>query len=140
MSGVVMDASVLIKLYIRELGSADAEQAVKAADLILAPDLLLPETANVIWKYVRRGELAPVDANAILDDILQMPIRITPSLELIEVALRIAVETDRTIYDSLYIALAMHANAILISADERLVNALATTRYASLIQLVANRP
>jgi predicted nucleic acid-binding protein len=39
-------------------------------------------------------------------------------------ALRIAVTFERSFYDSLYVALAMSTKTELITADERLVNAL----------------
>ncbi|HEX3600321.1 MAG TPA: type II toxin-antitoxin system VapC family toxin [Lacipirellulaceae bacterium] len=138
MSNVVIDASALIKLYINEVGSPEVERAVKAADSILAPDLLLAETGNILWKYVHRSELFAADANKVLGDILQMPIQLTASSELIEPALNIAIETNRTVYDSIYLALAIQSASILITADERLVNALATTRYAAYVRHVAS--
>jgi predicted nucleic acid-binding protein len=140
MSSVVVDASVLIKLYINEVGSPEAEQAVKGADLLLAPDLLLAETANILWKYVRRSELSASDANQLLGDILQMPIRFTASSDLVEPALRIAVDTNRTVYDSLYVALAIQSAGVLLTADERLVNALATTQYGSYVRHITSEP
>ena len=138
MSGVVIDASVLIKLYIDEIGSPEAELAVKAADKVLAPDLLLAETANILWKYVGREKLPPEDAHQILADILQMPVRITPSQDLIEPALRIAIETNRTVYDSLYIALAVQTSTVLLTADERLVHAIARTKFADHVGLIGS--
>jgi predicted nucleic acid-binding protein len=43
---------------------------------------------------------------------------------LLEQALQIAMACDRSFYDSLYVAVAVSAKAELITADERLVNAL----------------
>lgn len=138
MTALVIDASALIKLYIDEEGSEAMEAAVQYADLLLAPDLLLPETANILWKYVVRGQLSTADADELLGDILQMPIRFTASYDLIESALRIAVDTKRTVYDSLYVALAIHANATLVTADERLVNALSSTAYAAHVRHITS--
>jgi predicted nucleic acid-binding protein len=138
MSGAVIDASVLIKLYIDEAGSSAAERAVKNSDPLLAPDLLLPETANILWKYVRRGELSPTAANEILGDIMQLRLQITASQELVEPALRIAVETGRTVYESLYVALGVQAGTVLLTADERLANAIAATKYASHLRLIGS--
>jgi predicted nucleic acid-binding protein len=39
--------------------------------------------------------------------------------------LQLAVTSRRTVYDSLYVALAMQSQSVLITADERLANALA---------------
>jgi predicted nucleic acid-binding protein len=48
-----------------------------------------------------------------------------PSLKLLDSAFQIATAFERTVYDSLYVALAVHSNAQLITADERLANSLA---------------
>jgi predicted nucleic acid-binding protein len=138
MSDLVVDASVLIKLHITEVRSPEATQAIKGADLIRGPDLLIAETANILWKYVRRGELAFADADQVLGDILQMPIQLTATPDLIEPALKIAVETDRAVYDAIYIALAIQSAAVLVTADERLVHALEATKYASHVSLIGS--
>ncbi len=135
MTRIVVDASVLIKLFLDEVGSIEAESALKEATEILAPDLLLAETANILWKYVRRAELTPTVVEQLIGDILQMPIHYTASRDLIESALQIATETGRTVYDALYIALAVQRQAVLLTADERLVNALATTPHAKRVRL-----
>lgn len=125
MSAIVLDASVLIKLYLNEEGSRRAVNAAKKAETLLAPDLLWSEAGNILWKYVRRDELAADAAEAILRDMLQMPIAVTASADLVPQAFQIATEYDRTVYDSLYLALAVKAKAVVLTADRRLVNALA---------------
>jgi predicted nucleic acid-binding protein len=50
--------------------------------------------------------------------------RTIPSRELVPVAVAIALNYDRSAYDSLYVALAVATESTFISADERLVNAL----------------
>jgi predicted nucleic acid-binding protein len=46
--------------------------------------------------------------------------------DLAEDALAIALSTGRTVYDAMYVALAVQRESTFITADERLVNALAT--------------
>ncbi len=48
-----------------------------------------------------------------------------PTQGLIEQAFRIATDFNRTVYDSIYVALAVGSRAELITADERLANAVA---------------
>jgi len=48
-----------------------------------------------------------------------------PSADLVPEALEIAAAYGRTVYDSLYIALAQQKQTNLITADEKLANALA---------------
>ncbi len=132
----VIDASVLIKLFINEQGSQEAAAAIKDADELLAPDLLWPEVGNVIWKYVRRGHLNAEDAEAIVSDMLQMPIETAESREFIEPALAIALSTGRTVYDSLYLALAIDRKSALLTADQKFAATLAKTPYAKSIRSV----
>lgn len=134
MNAVVLDASVLLKLFIEEPGSVEAVTAVESAEQLLAPDLLLAESSNILWKHVQRGELEATAAVELLTDILQMPIQYTPSRDLVEVALRLAIETKQTVNDALYLALAIQADSVLLTTDERLANSLASIPYAARVQ------
>ena len=134
MSRTVVDASVLIKLYINEAGSRRAATAIKKAEALFAPDLLWPEAGNILWKYVRRDELEAEAAAAMLADMIQMPIQITPTRDVVAQALEIATQTDRTVYDSVYLATAVQTKAVLLTADERLVNALAQTPWSKFVR------
>ena len=54
---LVVDASALVPLLVAEPGSV-ASRAVVAAGLdLLAPELILAETLNVLWKKQRLGQI-----------------------------------------------------------------------------------
>jgi predicted nucleic acid-binding protein len=55
-SALVIDASVAIKWIIDEEGSPAALALRKHS--LAAPDLLMAECANILWKKSRRGELS----------------------------------------------------------------------------------
>jgi predicted nucleic acid-binding protein len=58
MSLYVVDASIAIKLYIPEIHSSQAVQFFTDAHELVAPDLMLSEFGNIIWKKVALlGEL-----------------------------------------------------------------------------------
>lgn len=134
MSRLVVDASVLIKLFIPENGSQEAIKALKQSRQLFAPDLVLAECGNVLWKCVRRGDLSEQNAGRILSDIMQMPIRLLPTHDLIVQAFAIATQSDRTVYDCLYIAAAIHTKAVMLTADRRLVEAMAGSGYEPFLQ------
>ena len=58
MDRLVVDASVAIKWVVEEEGS-EAAAGLLDGSTLAAPDFLIPECANILWKKVRRGELAP---------------------------------------------------------------------------------
>lgn len=125
MKTVVIDASVVVKLFFEEEHSKAAEQCVARADELLAPDLIWAETANVIWKRQRRGDLTADAALDLARHILALPVAIHPSADLVSDALYLAMRLERTVYDCLYLALAVRTASVLVTGDLRLVNALA---------------
>ena len=120
----VIDASVIAAAFFQE-EFAEAAAALLASDRPLqAPDLVIAEVANVIWKRQRRNEIDDTEAAGLLADFRMLPLRITSASELIESAFELALRTGRTVYDCLYLALAVKTRSIMVSADKRLVNAL----------------
>ena len=127
MKRAVIDASVLVKLFFKEKHSEAAEQCVRTIPELFAPDLIWSEATSVIWKRYRSGELDRDDASEIATQLLGLPLRIRSSADLIPDAFELAMQFDRTVYDSLYVALAIKINSVMLSGDRRLVNALADT-------------
>lgn len=58
MNLLVIDASIAVKWVVEEEGTIEA-LALRGAAKLIAPDLLIAECANILWKKVRRGELLP---------------------------------------------------------------------------------
>jgi predicted nucleic acid-binding protein len=117
-SGHVVDASVAIKMVVAEMGSVTARRLRR--DRLVAPDLLWPECANILWKTVRRGDLEPAHAELACSTLLRLPFEITESAELLSDALRRSIALNHPAYDCLYLELAARERLPLITADLRL--------------------
>jgi predicted nucleic acid-binding protein len=120
---VVVDASVAVKWFVTEKDSGRASSLAADSVGLLAPTLLLAEVANALLKKVNRGEMPPEAALADLS-VLGSRVEFRPLELVIEPALRLALEHGRTVYDALYVALALHERCQVITADERLYNSL----------------
>lgn len=125
MTPVVVDSSVAVKWFVPETLSEAASRLLDGSFELWAPDLLVAEVGNTLWKKVARAELAVEEARAVLAAFAQVPLTLVSSKGLIEAALEIAAAYRRTVYDSLYLALAVACDCVLVTADDRLVNALA---------------
>lgn len=66
-----------------------------------------------------------MDAEGALRAIRDRRIPTVSTAVLIEDALSLGIAFDRTVYDSVYVALALASKTHLVTADERLANALA---------------
>jgi predicted nucleic acid-binding protein len=131
-STIVVDASVAAKWFLPAKGEMLTEEAFGlfrryaiGEIRFVVPDLFWAELANVLWKAVRRGRCSKAAAETGLASLVERKLSTVPSPTLLEAAFRIAMAFDRTVYDSLYVALAVHSKTQLITADERLANSLA---------------
>jgi predicted nucleic acid-binding protein len=83
------------------------------------------EVANSLWKAVWKQKIDSEMAARSFRLVSDLQIPTISSVDLVPRALQLAVKHHRTVYDSVYVALALRAKANLITADERLANALA---------------
>jgi predicted nucleic acid-binding protein len=131
-TSVVVDASVAVKWCLpslREELVAQVEELLASSRReevqFLVPDLFWVELANALWKAVRRNEISSNNAASAISFVRDLDIATVPSIDIVPQALDLAISHGRTVYDSLYVALAMQSKSDLITADERLANALA---------------
>jgi predicted nucleic acid-binding protein len=108
----------------------------EGGDVLIAPDLVVPEVCNGAWKAWRRGELEPEQRQRIARHIAQAYDRLMPSSPLAERALAIAGTLDHPVYDCFYLALAEMEGGQLVTADRQLRNKTAGTPLAGLIRLL----
>ena len=128
----VVDASVAVKWCVSSVDEKlvpQAEQLLDAYDRgkcqFLVPDLFWPELANALWKAVWKEKIDHPWAQKAYAKVADLDIPTVASFALVPEALLLAARYQRTVYDSLYVALAQNAGAELITADERLANAMA---------------
>jgi predicted nucleic acid-binding protein len=128
----VLDASVAAKWFLPPRGETLVRESLQILEgyargriLLQVPDLFWPELGNILWKAVRQGRISRESAANAVEMLAGQDIPTRPSLPLLSDAFEIAVTFQRSVYDSLYIALAAASNRELVTADERLANSLA---------------
>lgn len=113
----VVDTSVALKWYVQESDSAAARPLLQQE--LVAPDFILLELANALWKKMRLGQIGSDQAKEALAHIAQT-VRVVPSAVLIEEALGVAEELLHPVYDCLYLVLARELRVPLVTSDRRL--------------------
>lgn len=127
MNSFVIDASIAVKWVVEEEGTQEALILRQRAKL-LAPELLVAECANILWKKVRRDELSKEEALLAARLLQAAEIEMLPTRSLLEAAARTAIELDHPAYDCLYLALAITRDCRFVTADERFVRKLRERR------------
>jgi len=123
---VVLDASVAVKWVLDEPGS-DKARALSSA-VLEAPDFLIVECANILWKKVLVGDLSLEGAMIRLDLLSRAPIALNSTGDLLEPALRLAARLKHPVYDCIYLALAVRREVPLVTADRRFAAAIRRDR------------
>lgn len=116
---LTVDANVVVKWFVAEALSDDARLLLAPRIHLHAPDVLLVEYANAIWKKVHRNEIS--DPQPYFDELANLPEIVTlhPAGDLLDRAAQIAVEADQPVYDCLYQVCAETTASALITADQR---------------------
>lgn len=130
MKTFVMDASVAAKWATPKIIEPLVAQAhrflrayVDGSIQVVVPDLFWLEIGSFLWKSARRGTITSRLAQDALEAMLNRDFPTLPSRAFLPEAFKIARDFDRTIYDSIYVAMAAATGRYLITADERMVNA-----------------
>ena len=116
---LVADASLLLSIYLEEANSAAARAAL-GGEVVLAPQLILGEVANGLWRACRMGRLRPEEARLLMPTVPSVFAELVPLEDLAPAALNLALRHDHPAYDCFYVALAAREAAPLLTADRRL--------------------
>ncbi len=123
---LVLDASAVVRIIEGSPQAAAFQQAVLDAELVLAPELMLTEVSNALWRLQRAGQLQVESLQQCLSRAGALVDHIEPDRHLQVEALALACHLDHPVYDCLYLALARREAAILLTADQRLQRLAAT--------------
>ena len=132
----VVDASVLAAFTRKEPGWERLAGVVK---MCITVDLAVKEVLNTIWRdyYVRRTISldTAMRLQQVLSSMTGINILVEPEDKYVSRAFEIALKTGTTVYDALYIALALEKNTPLVTLDEKQAKAAETLGVKTIIPL-----
>jgi predicted nucleic acid-binding protein len=140
MKKLVVDSSVAIKWFVPEVHSAAAARLLDPQIVICAPDLIASEFGNTLWKKIRRGEITRDEATEILSGFDRLALEFSSSIALLGAAFQLACALERSVYDSLYLSLAVAQECSLITADRKFHSIVSASPFAGHILWVEEEP
>jgi predicted nucleic acid-binding protein len=118
---IVIDASLVIALVLREanVGEPAAVYEALQTDLLMVPAHWPVELANALLVNQRRGRIPAATIDAIIDNLFAFRpiIDTSPSLDQITSVIQFATKEKLTVYDAVYVQLALTRNAYLATID-----------------------
>jgi len=131
---LVVDASVALRWCFPLPGSDRAERLLTSGDRLIAPDLIIAEVTNAVWKFATFDHVEEDVARSAVEQVINAFEELVPIPDLRERALAIAIHQRHPAYDCFYLALAERYEARLITADERLIRRCSSTRLKKLLR------
>lgn len=132
MSAFVLDASVAGAALIPEAVSERCAAFLRAGHDLSVPDVFFAEVANALRKRRQRGDIDRHDLNDGLDWLVDVSLDVAPTRPLVAEACALALALSHSIYDCLYLTLAVGLEAPLVTADRRLLERLAGSKLEPL--------
>jgi len=119
---LVLDASAALEVVLERGRVGDFMRAIQEADTVMAPELLIPEVVNAIWKYHQFDRLDLNTCNQALELAIGLADDLVSCKDLWREAFLLARKNGRPAYDMFYIALALREDAAILTMDKTLRN------------------
>jgi predicted nucleic acid-binding protein len=135
---IVLDASVTVKWFASEPGSAEARSLVHSGAELVAPELIQAEVASALVKKGLRQQLNLEEARRALalwfEAIVDGDIVLLPDADYLVAASELALQLAHPLPDCLYLAVAERLGVALITADRAFARRAA--RRSTLVQIL----
>ncbi len=118
---VVVDASFLVSALLDSGNEGLWAESLVASETIVAPELVMVETTNVLRRLERAKEISSLEAKLAHLDLMRLDIQLFPFSPFAE---RVwTLRNNITSYDAWYVALAEALDCSLATLDKKLVRA-----------------
>jgi len=114
---VVLDASAAVEVVFGRGQAARLAGVLERADVVLAPELFIPEVVNTIWKYQRFEGLSLGACDHALEAAIGLVDVFVSTKEIYGEAFLLARTARRSAYDMFYLALARREDAVFLTVD-----------------------
>jgi len=141
----IIDTSVAFKWYVPESDSAEAQQYLRVGLERHAPDLLPLEGTHALLKRVRSTNpvlrLTARDAERIATEFRDSPlIKYHSCIPLLEPGMVLAIEIGASVYDGLFLALAIEKKGRVVTADRPFHDKIVASSHSSFVRWFMDAP
>jgi len=132
---IVVDTSVAVQWLVPEEDTGLAEVLLGRKDLA-APDLLLVETANVLRKKLRAGQIVAEQATEGFEFLKANIETFIPFEGLLIRAFGMAAEIGHPVYDCMFLACAENLEGVVATRDAPLIGRAGKAGYGALVRVL----
>jgi predicted nucleic acid-binding protein len=136
----VPDASVAAKWFRREKFTDHALGLLSPEISLHVPDLFLLEMDSIISKWTDYALIEPGEDKEFRDTLMVYPLTVHPLLSVRNDGYRIARITHASVYDCLYLALALRLNCKFVTADRKFHDKISPSEFSRNVTWIEDVP
>jgi len=114
---LVLDACAAVEVVLARAKAQEFERSLQEADQVLAPDLIISEVVNTIWKYHQFENLSLTTCDQAIEFAVGLLDVLVPCKELYREAFLLARAARQPASDMFYLALARREDAGFLTTD-----------------------
>jgi predicted nucleic acid-binding protein len=118
---IVIDASVFVAALVDAGSEGQWAESLIASEVIVAPELVMVETSNILRRLERAKVISSLDAKLAYRDFMRLEIQLFPFSPFAERIWNL--RNNITSYDAWYVALAEMLDCSLATLDQKLIRA-----------------
>lgn len=135
---IVVDASVALKWFVVEDGTAEALTLLSGSQELIAPDMVIGEMCNAAWRMWRLGRMTREQVAIVAEQSGRVFGERVGLDGLAGRASTIALALDHPAYDCFYVALAEQRETAVVTADKRLIARVRGTPWERRVRALAD--
>ena len=115
---VVLDANAAVEVALKGKAAGPLSAVLAQSEEVIAPELLVPEIVNAVWKYHQFAEFDLGKCEKILELAVGLVDRLISHRAIYREAFALSrAQKSRAAYDMFYLALALREDALLLTLD-----------------------
>ena len=115
---VVLDANAAVEVALEGKAAGPLSAMLSQSEEVIAPELLVPEVVNAVWKYHQFAEFDLSKCEKILELAVGLVDRLISHRAIYREAFALSrAQKSRAAYDMFYLALALREDALLLTLD-----------------------
>jgi len=115
---VVLDASAAVEIALDGKSAQELSRMLAESEEVIAPQLLIAEVVNAVWKYHQLAEFELAKCEKALELAIGLVDRLISHREIYREAFALSrAQKSRAAYDMFYLALALREDAVLLTLD-----------------------
>ncbi len=118
---IVLDANAAVEVALEGKSAERLSAMLSQSEEVIAPELLVPEIVNAVWKYHQFAEFDLGKCEKLIELAVGLVDRLISHRELYREAFALSrAQKSRAAYDMFYLALALREDAVLLTLDSTL--------------------